>query len=365
MFSGESEEVMRKSAELIDLLDEVGSFRFSSDWMRGYAKALIANCRFFLIVLVVSLFLALGAAMLLPAKYTATAVVGPPGPSPTNVMVAASGGGLLPGVGGSSGLAGVASKLLGGTTGSGSSDPYQEFLQILQSTRLQETLIERDHILPLIFHKKWDAQHGVWLPPTMLHIAKTWAMKLFNRPVSDAPGIEELAQYFEKNVIIASASATSRGMAGMLGGLSPYTSVSVTADDPKTAENLLSMILREADDLIRADERQEVSARLAYLRSQIPTVTVADEKQILVSILSSQEQLLMMIESDPRFASTMVDPPFSSNIPTFPKGPLVCAALAVAFAILVWTGLTYFACAGWSIARSLLKANLRILLNGE
>jgi hypothetical protein len=332
--------------------------------MRGYAKALIANRRFFFVVLVISLFLTLGAAVVLPAKYTAVAVVGPPGPSPTNVMVAASGGGLLPGVGGNGGLAGVASKLLGGATGAGSSDPYQEFLQILQSTRLQEALIERDHILPLIFHKKWDAQHGVWLPPTMLHVAKSRVMRLFNRPVSDVPSIEELAQYFEKNVTIASASATSGGMAGMLGGLSPYTSVSITADDPRMAEKLLSMILREADDLIRADERQEVSARLAYLRSQIPKVTVADEKQILVSILSSQEQLQMMIESDPRFASTMVDPPFSSDIPTFPKGPLVCAALAVAFASLVWTGLTYFACAGWPTARALLKADRRIFLNG-
>ncbi|MGH6876694.1 MAG: hypothetical protein ACREHV_04860, partial [Rhizomicrobium sp.] len=105
---------------------------------------------------------------------------------------------------------------------------------------------------------------------------------------------------------------------------------------------LLGLVLREADNIIRADKRRDVAARIAYLNAALEHLTLADQKPELIDILSQQEQEMMMIESDRLYASTLIDMPYAPLRPTSPS-PIVDSAVAFALACLAWLGMVRLA----------------------
>jgi hypothetical protein len=142
---------------------------------------------------------------------------------------------------------------------------------------------------------------------------------------------------------LAVESANSKADSLLSGVSSTYSRVTFTYGDPQQAEKLLNLILHEADEIIRQDQRHDVSARMAFLGREIPTVTVSDQRESLIALLSNQEQLQMMIEADKRFASSLIDPPYASQWPTSP-GPIVGhVAIAIVLSVFVWAGLVFAA----------------------
>jgi hypothetical protein len=271
--------------------------------------------------------------LLAPSSYTATAIVGPADNSdqPFSDMM----GGL------SGGLGGIAKHLhVGGALGQeGASDPFDEYTALLGSNRLANRLIRNDHILQQIFWRDWDAANNRWRPHDDYLSQKIDQMKLLlKRPLKPTPDEEDLEKYFKKYLVVDTSLETS------------FATVTFRFHTREGAQQLLGVILREADNIIREDKRRDVAARIAYLNAALTHLSLADQKPELIAVLSEQQQEMMMIESDHLYASNLIDAPYAPRTPTSPS-PIIDGFIALGVAALTWLLLVRMAPAGSRLAR--------------
>lgn len=273
----------------------------------------------FFVFLVMFVAAALGVIMLMAPVYTATALVGPADNSDDPFGAGASA--LAGGVGG------LAKHLhVGSMLGQGGSDPFNEYVSLLTSTRLASVLVTRDHILPIVFADEWDAANKRWYPRSgFVDQVIDSAKRLLGRPVKAAPDVDDLAKFFDTNLNVDLSLETN------------FATATLKFRDPAEAERLLDLILLEADNIIRQDKRRDVSARIAYLNDALEHLTLADQKPAMIDVLSQQQQEMMMIASDHRYASILIDSPHAPLKPTSPV-PTVDAAIAFALACFSWFG---------------------------
>lgn len=311
---------------------DTGDETFSWDLIAQYLHALRVRIRLLIVLTILIVLLVLGAYTFMSPRYAAEAVIGPPSPSPTSTFMTGSGS--------STNAAGsLARRVLGGASQSGN-DPFEEYVQLLRSVRVANLLIEKHHILQIVFAKRWDAANNRWLPPGKVSRALSALNAGLNRPVSGDPDIESLNAFLDKNFGISAVSGSSGATPSPLSATA-YLRVSLSFDDPKNAEDILSLILTEADNLIREDLRRDVAARLAFLQSETGKVMPSDQRDALISVLSQQKQLQMMIAADQRYASTLVDPPHASKFPVSPAGPLTIIMSAILLSFAAWIVLIY------------------------
>ena len=251
--------------------------------------------------------------------YTATATIGPPNASPVTSLLT-----NFDGPGSS------VKKLLGAASGGGQNDPFQEYLQVLHSSRLAIELADKDKLLTKLFSDRWDAVHHRWKPPSATHELVAGIERALHRPVIDHPDADTLADVLAGNFHVAEATSATSSLLTMG---SAFMTASVKSSSPEDAENLLNVVLSRADNIIRQEEQRDVLARIAYIEGELPHVTQAEQRDALIQILSSQEELNTMMVADKRFSFTMVDPPHASPIPGFPPRPTMTIFLAVLAAL--------------------------------
>lgn len=326
-----SEGIMREIENQIEYEPEADQSGF--DWSRLFSSfSVLRNyIRLYPIVVAVWIIITFTLYAFTKPQYTAEALVGPPGPSPTDSMLSSITDG---------GVGGIARKVLGGSGASGSNDPYQEYLQLLPSSRLSQVLIEKDHLLQIIYSDRWDADTKRWKTGGPLHFVTDPIKRLLHRPIYYGPDTDTLTNYLSHSLTVVGSSNGAGSM--LIPGTATYTKVSFEYDDPHQAEEILNTILLETDQIIREDQRRDVLARISFLRDELSRVTISDERSALISILSDQEQLLAMIQADHRYASNLIVTPYASPVPTSPKSPTQTLILAIVFSTFAWAAIVIF-----------------------
>jgi hypothetical protein len=285
----------------------------------------------YFVFLFIFLVLAVAMYVLVQPVYTASAIIGPPSQSSATSML-------------SSGLDGGAGstfkRLLGGATGSTGNDSFQEYQQVLHSSRLAAQLAEEDGLLPKLFSEQWDAEHKRWRAEGDPNGFSANLKRALHRPVVLHPDANTLEDVLGHMFSVSAAPSSSASLLSM--GTS-YMIVTLKYRDPQEAENLLNIVLSRADAIIRQDQQRDVVARISYIESELPTITQAEQREALIQILSSQEEQKTMMVADKRFSFTMIDPPHASPIPTFPMRPsstflLSAFAALVSMALVVYLG---------------------------
>ncbi len=255
-------------------------------------------------------------------EYTAVTTIGAP-PSTLDQMTSLTSGGL-----GASLVQGLGRRLGSGGIGAAGT-VFEEYQQLLTSNRVAAMLAADPNVMHAIFYKRYDWDRHVWiLPGGDLAAAKNYLKGLIHYPIKTHPNTDDVVRYLAGSVTV-DAPLTSN-----------YVTVSLVAEDPKKAEWLLNTLLRDVDTLIRGDRRKVVTARIRYLVQIVPTITQADQRVALTAILSGEQQTMMAVEADNRYASTLVDPPHASLIPSSPK-PLVILGQSVLLAFGLWCALVF------------------------
>jgi hypothetical protein len=271
------------------------------------------------VLLVVFLTAGVSILVLTPPVYTATAIVGPADNSdqPFGLDAAGAGGGV----------GGIAKHLhVGGLLGQTGDDTFNEYTSLLTSTRLAWVLVSKDHILPEMYPLRWDAANKRWYPrDTLYDRVADVAKAMLRRPVKPGPDVDDLVKSFDTKLTVDISLETS------------FATVTFKSGSPTGAERILNLILQEADNIIRQDKKRDVSARIGYLNSALENLTNADQKPAMIDILSEQQQEMMMVAADHRYASVLIDPPHSPLVPTSPV-PVLYAAIAFVLACIAWLG---------------------------
>jgi len=303
---------MAKLKKTLEMTDQRQPSEFDWRTMRKFFSQLCDYYRLYFVILVILGAVGLLAYAAIKPVYTAVAIIGPPNPSPMSSLLS----GLT---GGDGSTSGIARRLLGGQTGAGAAnDPFQEYLQLLQSNRLATALVEKDNLLPKIFPDEWDATNNRWRPPGVLHNLLGAAKRLLHRPVKDHADSDDLKTYLENHFGVS--EVTTRRSSVFSAG-SAYMIVAFSFTSPQEAEAILNTILHRADEIIREEQARDVLARISFLQAELPSVTQTEQREALITTLSGQEEMKMMIKADQRYASTLVDTPHASPTPTSPMSP--------------------------------------------
>jgi hypothetical protein len=175
-----------------------------------------------------------------------------------------------------------------------------------------------------VFYREYDPEAKQWrVPSGPLATFKNFVKRQIGYPVKTHPDADDLARFFENNLGVGTSLTSS------------FVTVSLKFKDPVQAQNLLQTILITTDDLERRDMRADVAARLTYLAKTLERVTQTEQRDALITILSTQEQTRMMIAADKRFAVNLVDPAHANTKPTFPN-IRVLGLLALLLAAACW-----------------------------
>ncbi len=323
--------------------DTQGATKIDWDKVAWFVRHMMGHYRLLAAIIVVSIPLIVLYYLTTSPIYTATAVLGPPGPTPSATAMGL--GGSLPSVG----------RMLGGAGNSGR-EPFQDFLQLLPSSRLSQALLARDDFRRIVFKAQWDPATRQWREGGSLHKIVAAAKRSLNIPQTPHPDIDTVTQFLSTHLVTASSNRSISG--GLLGRTNPYVNVSFSFGDPAEAEMLLNMILAETDQIVREDEGRDVAARIGYLRTEmLRTDHASDERSALISILSSQEQLQAMIRADQRYASNLIVTPHTPLKPTSPNGPGKIVMRALVLSIAVWVVLVLLSLRFPVVRRSIAWSN--------
>ncbi|MGH7174824.1 MAG: hypothetical protein ACREGR_00500 [Minisyncoccia bacterium] len=298
----------------------------------SFARSLwqIFGLHYRLLVLLIPLFFAFALVMIANSTptYTATAVLGP-----TTTLSEPNAGGNLQG---------LARRFGGGMFGQGGmSDTFNEFTALLSSNRLAGELAANPTIMHEVFWQQWDAGNNRWRENTGFLGRSIDALKiLVGRPTKAVPDQDDLQKYLDSSMQSTVSLETG------------YATVTLHFRGREESVRLLAEILKKADDIIREDRRRDVAARIAYLRNALEDLTITTEKDALIQTLSDQEQTMMIISSDKRYASTFIDGPYAPVRPTSPN-PYSDVLAFLLLAVGTWFVIAYFAPVDGRIHKSL------------
>lgn len=207
--------------------------------------------------------------------------------------------------GGSSAVSGLVESL-GISVGSQQSTSFDRFTLVLSSLELANLLQEEYGLFDRVFGGNKDPETGEWKRPdewrfeveqrirSALHLS-TW------RP----PNMESLAGFVGGGISIESTKAGA-----------VFKRITFSDPDPEFALFLLETVYREADNLLREQDREEALARRDYLERQLSAATIAESRQMLTGLLEGEERRLMLMSGDFPYASRVIQSPFVSSRPT-------------------------------------------------
>lgn len=198
---------------------------------------------------------------------------------------------------------------------------FDHFVETLTSVKLAHRL-ERDRQLSRrIFSydeeaKEFNRPSG---PIALLSQSLNW---IFGQPAWTAPQSFDLAWYFETHFSFEQDKET-----GVL-------KISYQNKDRAFAEELLSLCISEADEILREEEKVLNLARHAYLEDRLGKEIRQTSRMLVADLLLDAEQRLMLANVDPSFGARIVDGPTSSSRPASPRVMLsLFASLIIGFMI--------------------------------
>jgi uncharacterized protein involved in exopolysaccharide biosynthesis len=232
-------------------------------------------------------------ALLSPPTYRAITVVSP-------VSSTASAGQL-------GGLTSMLSQFGGGLASlaglAGSGDSHKaESLAVLKSEALTEKYIQDNDLLPILYAKKWDAQHKRW---------KTTDPK-------DTPTLWKANRYFDKGI----RTITTDTKTGLV-------TLTIEWHDRNLAAKWANGLVNITNNYLRNKTIQESERNIAYLNEQAAKTDVMPVKLAIYSILQNEINKEMLARGSDEYAFKILDPAAVPEVPYSPRPKL-------------WTFLAFF-----------------------
>lgn len=242
---------------------------------------------------------------LVPYQYAASAIVRPSTQSSQIENLLSASGSL--------GLGGLTSML-----STDQQSDFDAFATLLNSNAVAVRLVRtRPIILQTIFSGDWDAATHTWRRAPIKAYTIDLVRRLLGYPAWTPPGYEELQSYLSKKIDVSTDFKTSQ------------LTMTYTAEDPTFARNLIVWDYDAADQIARQEARIRANKRIAYLQSELSKPNRTDMHDVLIELLSKEEQQKMMSDADEYFSMLPIERPTILQKPTGPSIPLTLATAAL------------------------------------
>jgi uncharacterized protein involved in exopolysaccharide biosynthesis len=193
------------------------------------------------------------------------------------------GSGLSGSLGALGGLAGIAGINLEG-------DETAEPLAMLQSKDFIAAFIDDEHLLPILFAKRWDAAAKTWLGDE-----KDW------------PDVRDGIRMFQRRVLGVSEDPTSR-----------LITVSVTWTDAQLATKWANMLVERLNTRMRDRALREAERNVAFLRQELARADVVTLQDSVARLLEREMQKMMLARGNPEYSFRVVD---RASVPKWRASP--------------------------------------------
>ena len=219
-------------------------------------------------------------------------------------------GGLARMAGQLGGLAAIAGVNLGGSEAS----QTELAAQVMQSRQFLEYFIDKyDLWVPLMAVQKWDAENNNLIIDQELYDlqTQTW-LREPNGLRGTEPTAQEAIQAFKDIFSVNSSRDT---------GL--YT-VTITHLSPYIAQQWVSLLVNEINQVMRERTIAETTKNLTYLQEQLLRTSIADMQATFYSLIEEQTKSLMLAEVQEEFVFKVVDKAVVPELKAGPKRALIC-----------------------------------------
>lgn len=237
-------------------------------------------------------------------------------------------GGLASQFGGLASLAGI-------SLGSSSSDKTTLVIQVIKSRKFIQDFIEKhDLLVPLMAASEWDmlTNELIYNPSVYDVSTKQWVRDVV-APRTPKPSPWEAYKRFSENLIVAQNSDT-----GMV-------TIELFHYSPHLAQKWLTLLVKEINLHIKAQEYKEAQDSILYLQEQLDNTPVASMQTIFYQLIEEQSKNMMLIEIRDEYVLKTIDPAIVPEEKAKPKRALLVVLLTLlggVIATLFVIGRVYF-----------------------
>lgn len=256
------------------------------------------------------------------------------------VTPAQQGGGGTAAGGGLAAAAAAALNLNGPSITQG--NDFQLYLNSFASRDLADELAKNATFMQTIFASEWNEGTQTWHEPELspAQAREKWFKDLLGFPEAQwhAPNGEDMLSFLTATVDVLQDPRK------------PFIArITCTWYDPKFALQFLAAAHHAADDALRRKALKRANDNIAFLNDRLAKVTLAEHRTALAAALSEQEQNAMMAQSNSAYAADLIEQPWTSSSPVFPKPVrelLTSIAMGMfvggALAVLQWMALRWY-----------------------
>jgi hypothetical protein len=175
---------------------------------------------------------------------------------------------------------------------------FDLYLTTRNSNLLAAKLMDIPGVPQKIFENLWDKEKQQWRPPPGI-----WPR--FKRGISSAlgfipwspPNSGDVAEFLENSFKVGTDKRTL------------ITRIEFSDHDRDFCRFLLLTVHNQAEALLREQAQRRTRIMIAHLVHELATVTVTEQRQALIQLLSQQEKQMMMIDDNLPYAAVVIDPP--------------------------------------------------------
>lgn len=212
---------------------------------------------------------------------------------------------------GSSGASNLVGSLAGQFLGVANDKDAQstaQFLELMKSPFVVNSIDRRYHILPHIFSSQWDAQEKQWIRPSGPITDIKYAFKaVLHRPQWAPPGPYEASQYLALKTTVDIPPQSS------------MVHLSLRDRDPTYAAFLLNALYQATDGLLRERAKQRSDEHIAYIQRQLASTGYTETRQSLGTLLTVELGQQLLINSNAPYVLEKLTPITQSPNPVSPN----------------------------------------------
>jgi hypothetical protein len=182
------------------------------------------------------------------------------------------------------GLASLAGAALGG---GGNKDEYLEYLK---SHDFTARFIEDENLLPVLFYRKWDAQHGRWN---------------VDDP-DDVPTVSDGVDLFDRAI----RSIQEDRRTGLV-------TLTILWRDRELAAKWANLLVARVNRDLRQRAIAESEASIAFLNSELAKTGPVELRQSLFRLFENQTKTIMFARVRPQYAFKVIDPAYVPDADKF------------------------------------------------
>lgn len=195
----------------------------------------------------------------------------------------------------------------------------KDFLQLLKSNLVGDTLLKDPRVAAEVFPTAWDAQTKSFREPTTFrHSISVIVNSALGRPRWSAPGPEMMRAYLDDHLTISPI------------GDGTLQELTMQTDKAEWSAYLLGRILRISDQYLREREARRSQASIDYWQRQLNATVAQDVRTALISNINDAQRRLVFAGIDLPFAVDIDDPVIVPKVPSGPRPPQILLGSIVA-----------------------------------